>query len=186
MRGSDTCELIFEDCEVPAKNVLREIDGGVNALMSGLVYERAALAAWPVGIMQADMDVALAATCASAREFGEAIGDVELVQGKIADMDTTPSAWRADVDAVRLRPRRDHARGCGRRHSLCRGEGHPMRARRHPVPRRQRLHQRLPDRAAAARRQTLRDRRRHQRNPPHADRPRAVREDRLVPPFLRG
>ena len=177
MRGSDTCELVFENCEVPEENVLGEVGRGVNVLMSGLDYERAVLAAGPLGIMQACMDVVMPYVH-ERKQFGQPIGTFQLVQGKIADMYTTMNASPrlCLCGGESLRPRRDHARGRRRRHSLCLREGDAMRARRDPAARRQRLYQRLSDRAAAARRQALRDRRRHQRNPPHADRPRAVRE----------
>src|SRR3954467_3033257 len=99
MRGSDTCELIFQDCEVPEENVLSEVGRGVNVLMSGLDYERAVLAAGPIGIMQACMDVVLPYVH-ERKQFGEPIGTFQLVQGKIADMYTTMNASRAYVYAV--------------------------------------------------------------------------------------
>ena len=99
MRGSDTGELVFNDCEVPAKNVLGKVDGGVEVLMSGLDYERLVLSAGPVGIMQACMDVVLP-YIRQRRQFGQAIGEFELMQGKLADMDTTLSACRAYCYAV--------------------------------------------------------------------------------------
>jgi isovaleryl-CoA dehydrogenase len=99
MRGSDTCELVFEDCEVPDENVLSEVGRGVNVLMSGLDYERAVLAAGPIGIMQACMDVVLPYVH-ERKQFGEPIGTFQLVQGKIADMYTTMNASRAYVYAV--------------------------------------------------------------------------------------
>src|SRR6202007_417005 len=99
MRGSDTCELVFEDCEVPEENVLSEVGRGVNVLMSGLDYERAVLAAGPLGIMQACMDVVLPYVH-ERKQFGEPIGTFQLVQGKIADMYTTMNASRAYVYAV--------------------------------------------------------------------------------------
>src|SRR5215470_11810923 len=99
MRGSDTGELVFEDCEVPEENVLGEIGRGVNVLMSGLDYERAVLAAGPIGIMQACMDVVLPYVH-ERKQFGEPIGTFQLVQGKIADMYTTMNASRAYVYAV--------------------------------------------------------------------------------------
>src|SRR5262245_18946690 len=80
MRGSDTCELVFEDCEVPEENVLSEVGKGVNVLMSGLDYERAVLAAGPIGIMQACMDVVLPYVH-ERKQFGEPIGSFQLVQG---------------------------------------------------------------------------------------------------------
>jgi isovaleryl-CoA dehydrogenase len=99
MRGSDTGELIFDDCEVPADNVLGPPDKGVHVLMSGLDYERAVLSAGPVGIMQACMDVVLPYV-RQRKQFGQAIGEFELMQGKLADMDTTLNACRAYVYAV--------------------------------------------------------------------------------------
>ncbi|HJZ43931.1 MAG TPA: isovaleryl-CoA dehydrogenase [Hyphomicrobiaceae bacterium] len=99
MRGSDTGELIFEDCEVPAENVLGEVGKGVNVLMSGLDYERAVLAAGPLGIMQAAMDVVVPYVH-QRKQFGQAIGEFQLVQGKLADMYTTMNACKAYVYAV--------------------------------------------------------------------------------------
>ncbi|MET0651824.1 MAG: isovaleryl-CoA dehydrogenase [Hyphomicrobiaceae bacterium] len=99
MRGSDTGELIFEDCEVPAENVLGEVGKGVNVLMSGLDYERAVLAAGPLGIMQAAMDVVIPYVH-QRKQFGQPIGSFQLVQGKLADMYTTMNACRAYVYAV--------------------------------------------------------------------------------------
>src|SRR5712675_137858 len=99
MRGSNTCELVFEDCEVPAENVLSEVGGGASVLMSGLDYERAVLAAGPLGIMQACMDVVLPYVH-ERKQFGEPIGTFQLVQGKLADMYTTMNASRAYVYAV--------------------------------------------------------------------------------------
>src|SRR5512145_3067303 len=105
MRGSDTGELIFEDCEVPAENVLGEVGKGVNVLMSGLDYERAVLAAGPLGIMQAALDVAIPYVH-QRKQFGQPIGEFQLVQGKLADMYTTMNACKAYVYAV--------ARACDR------------------------------------------------------------------------
>jgi len=99
MRGSHTSELVFKGCEVPRHNVLGEVNGGVRVLMSGLDYERAVLAAGPLGIMQACMDVATP-YIHERRQFGQAIGEFQLIQGKIADMLTTLSACRAYVYAV--------------------------------------------------------------------------------------
>jgi isovaleryl-CoA dehydrogenase len=99
MRGSDTGELIFDDCEVPAENVLGEVGCGVNVLMSGLDYERAVLAAGPLGIMQAAMDV-VTPYVHQRKQFGQAIGEFQLVQGKLADMYTTMNACKAYVYAV--------------------------------------------------------------------------------------
>jgi isovaleryl-CoA dehydrogenase len=99
MRGSDTGELIFQDCEVPAENVLGEVGKGVNVLMSGLDYERAVLAAGPLGIMQAAMDVVVPYVH-QRKQFGQPIGEFQLVQGKLADMYTTMNACKAYVYAV--------------------------------------------------------------------------------------
>ena len=99
MRGSDTGELVFEDCEVPVDNVLGEVGKGVSVLMSGLDYERTVLAAGPLGIMQAAMDVVIPYVH-QRRQFGEPIGNFQLVQGKLADMYTTMNASRAYVYAV--------------------------------------------------------------------------------------
>ncbi len=99
MRGSDTGELIFQDCEVPAENLLGEVGKGVNVLMSGLDYERAVLAAGPLGIMQAAMDVVIPYVH-QRKQFGQPIGEFQLVQGKLADMYTTMNACKAYVYAV--------------------------------------------------------------------------------------
>jgi isovaleryl-CoA dehydrogenase len=99
MRGSNTGELVFQDCAVPAENVLGAVDGGVAVLMSGLDYERAVLAAGPLGIMQACLDVVLPYVH-ERRQFGQPIGEFQLMQGKLADMYTTLSAARAYVYAV--------------------------------------------------------------------------------------
>ena len=105
MRGSNTSELVFEDCEVPAENVIGEEGRGVNVLMSGLDYERAVLAAGPLGIMRACMDIVLPYVH-QRRQFGRPIGTFQLMQGKIADMYTAMNAARAYVYAV--------ARACDR------------------------------------------------------------------------
>ena len=94
MRGSNTCELVFRDCEVPAANVLGEEGGGVNVLMSGLDYERAVLAGGPVGIMQSCMDV-VTPYIHERKQFNSPIGEFQLIQGKVADMYTTLAACRA-------------------------------------------------------------------------------------------
>ena len=99
MRGSNTCELVFEDCEVPEENVLGAVGRGVNVLMSGLDYERAVLAAGPLGIMQACMDVVVPYVH-ERRQFGQPIGEFQLMQGKLADMYTTMNASKAYVYAV--------------------------------------------------------------------------------------
>jgi isovaleryl-CoA dehydrogenase len=99
MRGSDTGELVFEDAEIPAENVLGAVDGGVAVLMSGLDYERTVLAAGPLGIMQACLDVVLPYVH-DRKQFGQPIGEFQLMQGKIADMYTTLNAARAYVYSV--------------------------------------------------------------------------------------
>ena len=93
MRGSNTCELVFEDCEVPAENVLGAGGRGVNVLMSGLDYERAVLAGGPLGIMEACMDVVLPYVH-ERKQFGQPIGEFQLMQGKLADMYTTMNACK--------------------------------------------------------------------------------------------
>ena len=99
MRGSDTAELVFEECEVPAENVMGAVDGGVRILMSGLDYERAVLAAGPLGLMQACLDVVLPYV-RDRKQFGRPIGSFQLMQGKIADMYVALSSARAYVYAV--------------------------------------------------------------------------------------
>ncbi|MGM0983414.1 MAG: isovaleryl-CoA dehydrogenase [Pseudomonadota bacterium] len=105
MRGSNTCELVFEDCEVPEENILGELGKGVRVLMSGLDYERTVLAAGSVGIMQAALDVVVPYVH-ERKQFNQSIGEFQLVQGKIADMYTTLNACRAYLYAV--------AAGCDR------------------------------------------------------------------------
>ena len=99
MRGSNTCELIFQDCEVPEENVLSTVGKGINVLMSGLDYERAVLSGGPIGIMQACMDVVVP-YLHQRKQFGQSIGEFQLMQGKLADMYTTMNASRAYVYAV--------------------------------------------------------------------------------------
>jgi isovaleryl-CoA dehydrogenase len=99
MRGSPTSELVFEDCEVPEENVLGTVGKGVNVLMSGLDYERAVLAAGPLGIMQACLDVCLPYVH-DRKQFDQPIGEFQMVQGKLADMYTRLNASRAYVYAV--------------------------------------------------------------------------------------
>jgi isovaleryl-CoA dehydrogenase len=105
MRGSDTCELVFEDCEVPAENVLGTLGGGVGVLMSGLDYERSVLAAGPLGIMQACLDVVLPYV-RERKQFGRPIGSFQLMQAKVADMYVALNSARAYVYSV--------ARACDR------------------------------------------------------------------------
>jgi isovaleryl-CoA dehydrogenase len=99
MRGSNTCELVFENCRVPATQILGEVGAGVRVLMSGLDYERAVLAGGPVGILQACLDVALPYVH-EREQFGQSIGEFQLVQGKLADMYARCSASRAYLYAV--------------------------------------------------------------------------------------
>ena len=99
MRGSNTCELVFRDCEVPEDNVLGEVGEGVHVLMSGLDFERAVLAGGPLGLMQACMDVAVPYVH-QRKQFGQSIGEFQLIQGKLADMYTTMNACKAYVYAV--------------------------------------------------------------------------------------
>ena len=99
MRASNTCELVFTDCEVPAENVLGQENGGARVLMSGLDYERLVLSGGPLGIMQACLDVVLPYVH-DRKQFGQSIGEFQLIQGKLADMYTTLSACRAYVYAV--------------------------------------------------------------------------------------
>lgn len=105
MRGSNTCELVFQDCAVPAGNVLGKVDGGVGVLMSGLDYERLVLAGGPLGIMAACLDLVIPYVH-ERRQFGQAIGEFQLMQGKLADMYTAWNVCRSYVYAV--------ARACDR------------------------------------------------------------------------
>ncbi len=99
MRGSNTGELVFQDCEVPESHILGRLGGGVNVLMSGLDYERAVLAAGPLGIMQACMDIVLP-YIHERKQFGQSIGEFQLMQGKIADMYTVMNAAKSYVYTV--------------------------------------------------------------------------------------
>lgn len=99
MRGSETGELVFEDCEVPEENVMGPLNGGVKVLMSGLDYERTVLSAGPIGIMQSCMDVVMP-YIHERKQFGQSIGEFQLVQGKMADMYVSMNAARAYVYAV--------------------------------------------------------------------------------------
>jgi len=110
MRGSHTGELVFEDCEVPEENVIGGVGNGVKVLMSGLDYERAVLSGGPLGIMAACMDVVIP-YIHDRKQFGQAIGEFQLMQGKVADLYTTWQATRAYVYAVgQACDRGDHAR----------------------------------------------------------------------------
>jgi isovaleryl-CoA dehydrogenase len=105
MRSSNTCELVFQDCEVPVANILGQEGGGARVLMSGLDYERVVLSGGPLGIMQACMDLVIP-YIHDRKQFGQSIGEFQLVQGKVADMYTQMNAARAYVYAV--------ARSCDR------------------------------------------------------------------------
>jgi isovaleryl-CoA dehydrogenase len=116
MRGSNTCELVFHNCEVPEENVLGEVGGGTKVLMSGLDYERVVLAGGPLGIMAAALDLVVPYVH-ERKQFGQPIGEFQLMQGKLADMYTTFSACRAYVYAVaaacdRNQVTRKDAAGC--------------------------------------------------------------------------
>ncbi|MGD9860278.1 MAG: isovaleryl-CoA dehydrogenase [Marinobacterium sp.] len=99
MRGSNTCELVFQDAKVPKENILGELNGGVKVLMSGLDYERLVLSGGPLGIMQAAMDIVVP-YIRDRKQFGQAIGEFELVQGKVADMYTQMNAAKSYVYMV--------------------------------------------------------------------------------------
>lgn len=99
MRSSNTCELVFENCVIPAANILGEVGGGVKVLMSGLDYERLVLSGGPLGLMQASMDMVVP-YIHDRQQFGQSIGQFQLVQGKVADMYTQMNAARAYVYTV--------------------------------------------------------------------------------------
>lgn len=99
MRGSNTCELVFNDCEIPAENLLGDVDEGIKILMSGLDYERVVLSGGPLGIMQSCLDIVLPYVH-ERKQFGQSIGEFQLIQGKLADMYTSLNAARAYVYAV--------------------------------------------------------------------------------------
>ena len=184
MRGSDTGELVFADCEVPAENVLGDVGGGVNVLMSGLDYERAVLAAGPLGIMQSCLDLVIP-YLHQRKQFGEPIGRFQLMQAKLADMYVTLNASKAYVYTV--------ARACDRGETTREdAAGAILYAAERATWMALEAIQCLggngyindfPAGRLLARRQALRDRRRHQRNPPHAHRPRTVRQDELMSLF---
>ena len=179
MRGSNTCELVFRDCEVPSENILGKKGAGVKVLMSGLDYERAVLAGGPLGIMAACLDVVIPYVH-ERKQFGQPIGEFQLMQGKLADMYTTFSACRAYVYAVgQAWMKRNDQEGRSRRDPLRRRKGDLDGGPGDPGARRHGLHQRDADRQTLARRQALRDRRRHFRDPALAHRARALRGDRM-------
>ena len=180
MRGSHTGELVFQDVEVPAENVLGEEGGGAKVLMSGLDFERAVLSGGPLGIMAACMDVVVPYVH-DRQQFGQPIGEFQLMQGKLADMYSTMMACRAYVyalgracDAATPETVRSLRKDAASAILYSAGKGDLDGRRGDPGARRQRLHQRLPDRPPLARREALRDRRRNVRDPADADRPRTV------------
>ncbi len=176
MRGSSTSELVFDNCLVPAENVLGQLNGGVRVLMKGLDYERAVLGGGPLGLMAAALDLVLP-YIHERKQFGQAIGTFELMQAKVADMYASLNAARAYSYAI---GRACDAGHCSRQDAAAAilfGADHATQSlpAGHPGAGRQRLHQRLRRRTPAARCQALRDRRRHAGNPPHAHRPRDLR-----------
>jgi isovaleryl-CoA dehydrogenase len=187
MRGSHTGELVFQNVEVPAENILGGLNSGAKVLMSGLDYERAVLTGGPLGIMQAVMDNVIP-YIHDRKQFGQSIGEFQLIQGKVADMYTVLQAGRSvclhrgqESGPVGHRARAPGAQGLRQRDPVVRRESHLDGGRGRADLWRQRLHQRVPAGPPVARRQAVRDRRRHQRDPPHADRPRAVRRDDVRP-----
>jgi alkylation response protein AidB-like acyl-CoA dehydrogenase len=184
MRGSHTGELVFNNVEVPAENILGGLNGGAKVLMSGLDYERAVLTGGPLGIMQAVMDNVVP-YIHDRKQFGQSIGEFQLIQGKVADMYTVLQAGRSFATRGQEPRPAGHracapgAQGLRQRHPVVRRKGHLDGRRGRADLRRQRLHQRVPAGPPVARRQAVRDRRRHQRDPPHADRPRAVCRDHV-------
>ncbi len=183
MRGSSTSELVFENCLVPAENVLGQLNGGVRVLMNGLDYERAVLGGGPLGLMAAALDLVLP-YIHERKQFGAARRHLRAHAGEGGrHVRQSLNAARAYSYAI---GRACDAGRCSRQDAAAAilfGADHAtqMCLRGHPGAGRQRLHQRLRGRTAAARRQALRDRRRHAGNPPHADRPRALRVDGMSP-----
>ena len=162
MRGSDTAELVFQDCELSEENRLGAHDGGMAILMSGLDYERAVLSAGPLGLMQACLDVVLPYV-RDRRQFGRPIGSFQLMQGKIADMYVALSSARAYVYSVaRLRCGQDRPGGRGGCHPAGVGKCGAHLPGGHPGDGGCRLHQGVAGRALSARCKTVRHRRRHQ------------------------
>ena len=142
MRGSNTCELVFQDCEVPAENILGGEGRGVAVLMSGLDYERAVLSGGPVGIMQACLDVVLP-YIHERKQFGQAIGEFQLMQGKIADMYADLNASRAYLICCgpSLRSGPGLAQRCRRSDFIYRRKSHPNGPAGHSGSGRQWLYQ---------------------------------------------
>ena len=165
MRGSNTCELVFEDCEIPAENVLGEVNHGVKVLMSGLNTERLVLTGGPLGLMQAAMDIALPYV-RERKQFDAAIGTFGIMQAKIADMYTAMQSSRAFAYQVGRDYDAGHKSRSRRRQlpAACFRIGGASGAGSHPDPGRQRLHQRVRHRPHSSRRQAVCDWCRHQRN----------------------
>ena len=187
MRGSHTGELVFRDVEVPAENILGQLNGGAKVLMSGLDYERAVLAAGPIGIMQAVMDNVVP-YIHDRKQFGLSIGEFPADPGQGRRHVHRPAGGARlllhrgqEPRPARQRPRAPGAQGLRLGDPVVRREGHLDGRRGRADLRRQRLHQRVPAGPPVARRQALRDRRGHQRDPPHAHRPRAVRRNHVSP-----
>ena len=182
MRGSSTSELVFENCLVPEENVLGQMNGGVRVLMSGLDYERAVLGGGPLGLMAAALDLVLPYVH-ERKQFGQPIGTFELMQAKVADMYASLNAARAYSYAI---GRACDAGRCSRQDAAAAILFGADRATQVCLEAIQALggNGYINDYAAgppAARRQALRDRRRHAGNPPHAHRPRALRAHRMSP-----
>ena len=182
MRGSDTCELVFKDCAMPAANLLHKEGFGAQVLMSGLDYERVVLAGGSLGIMRACLDLVLPYVH-ERKQFGQPDRHLPADAGQArrhVHHDERLPRLRV-LGRARLRSRPGDALRRGRLHPAGLRARDVDGARGDPGARRQRLHQRLPGRPAAARRQAVRDRRGHQRNPPHADRPGNLRGDCMIP-----
>jgi alkylation response protein AidB-like acyl-CoA dehydrogenase len=142
MRGSHTGELVFNNVEVPAQNILGGLNSGAKVLMSGLDYERAVLTGGPLGIMQSVMDSVLP-YIHDRKQFGQSIGEFQLIQGKVADMYTVLQAGRSFAQRLRFS------------HFVVRRKSYLDGRRGRADIRRQRLHQRLPAGPALARRQVV-------------------------------
>jgi isovaleryl-CoA dehydrogenase len=176
MKGSPTAELVFDDCHIPEDRVMGPLNGGVGVLMSGLDYERVVLAGLQLGIMQACLDTVIPYLRES-KQFGKPIGSFQLMQAKVADMYVALQSARAYTYAV--------AKACDADQTtrfdaagvilLCERKRLQGRRRKRAGAGRRGLHDRLAGRAVYARRQAARHRRRHERDPPDADRARIDR-----------
>ena len=177
MRGSHTGELVFNNVEVPAQNILGGLNSGAKVLMSGLDYERAVLTGGPLGIMQSVMDNVLP-YIHDRKQFGQSIGEFQLIQGKVADMYTVLQAGRSlclhrgqKPGFAGQRARAPSAQRLRQRHFVDRRKSHLDGGRGRADFWWQRLHQRVPAGPPVARRQAVRNWRGHQRDSPHADWP---------------